>query len=101
WLAGIFFFLTFMLSILYAHRSGASSGLRQELMKTATAPASPAPLASASPAVGPPNTVTNPTPGGADTNQGNQPTGADQAVGVSAPGPEASVAPSPAAQPTP
>src|SRR5438046_6849037 len=45
WLAGIFFFLTFVLSILYAHRSGASSGLRQELMKTAPAPEAPLPMA--------------------------------------------------------
>ena len=33
WLAGIFFLLTFVMSILYAHRSGASSELRRELMK--------------------------------------------------------------------
>ncbi|MDP9254310.1 MAG: preprotein translocase subunit SecG [Verrucomicrobiota bacterium] len=40
WLAGVFFILTFALSILYAHRSIASSGLRRELMKNqATAPA--------------------------------------------------------------
>src|SRR5690349_23822672 len=50
WLAGIFFFLTFALSIMYAHRSGASSGLRQELLKTAPAPAAPLPMASAEPA---------------------------------------------------
>ncbi|MFL6594900.1 MAG: preprotein translocase subunit SecG [Chthoniobacterales bacterium] len=100
WLAGIFFFLTFVLSILYAHRSGASSGLRQELMKTAPAPAAPLPMASASPAVGAPNTVTNPTPGGeANPNQGNPPAPADQAVGL--PAPAVSAAPSASAQPTP
>src|SRR5215210_4524352 len=44
WLAAIFFFLTFGLSVLYAHRSGASSGLRQELMKTAPAPTAEVPL---------------------------------------------------------
>ncbi len=34
WLAGSFFALTFALSVLYAHRTNAPSGLRQELMKT-------------------------------------------------------------------
>ncbi|PYK40904.1 MAG: preprotein translocase subunit SecG [Verrucomicrobia bacterium] len=44
WLAGIFFALTFALSILYAHRSTADSAFRRELMKTQRAPhASPAP----------------------------------------------------------
>jgi len=33
WLAGLFFALTFALSILYAHRSVGSSSLRRELMK--------------------------------------------------------------------
>jgi preprotein translocase subunit SecG len=33
WLAGIFFVLTFALSILYAHKSAGDSGLRRELMK--------------------------------------------------------------------
>ena len=43
WLAGIFFALTFALSILYAHRSTADSAFRRELMKTQGAPqASPA-----------------------------------------------------------
>src|SRR6184192_4317848 len=45
WLAGIFFALTFGLSILYAHRgTGGESAFRLELMKQQTAPAiSPAP----------------------------------------------------------
>jgi preprotein translocase subunit SecG len=34
WLAGIFFALTFALSILYAHRSTADSAFRRELMKS-------------------------------------------------------------------
>src|SRR5947207_15769534 len=50
WLAGIFFALTFALSILYAHKSIAQSALRRELMKTQaapqTSPASPATTAS-------------------------------------------------------
>ena len=35
WLAGIFFALTFALSVLYAHHSVASSAFRRELMKNA------------------------------------------------------------------
>ncbi|MGI8821631.1 MAG: preprotein translocase subunit SecG [Chthoniobacterales bacterium] len=41
WLAGIFFVLTFLMSILYSHRPGASSELRRELMKDAPAAAMP------------------------------------------------------------
>src|SRR5215469_168445 len=44
WLAGIFFALTFALSILYAHRSTGDSAFRRELMKNQPAPqTSPAP----------------------------------------------------------
>lgn len=44
WLAGIFFVLTFALSVLYAHQSTASSAFRRELMKAQGAPqTSPAP----------------------------------------------------------
>src|SRR4029450_10460974 len=44
WLAGVFFALTFALSVLYAHHSTASSAFRRELMKTQAAPqTSPAP----------------------------------------------------------
>src|SRR3954464_15520815 len=51
WLAGIFFILTFVLSILYAHRSMGDSALRRELMKTETGAAgAPAAASSASPA---------------------------------------------------
>ncbi len=47
WLAGIFFVVTFALSILYARKSAGESALRRELMKTqAAVPASPAPPAS-------------------------------------------------------
>src|SRR3954463_3587246 len=45
WLAGIFFLLTFGLSVMYAHRSVGSGALRQELMKTLP----PAPAVAASP----------------------------------------------------
>jgi preprotein translocase subunit SecG len=46
WLAGIFFALTFALSILYAHRSAGDSALRRELLKQQTA-AQPSPGATA------------------------------------------------------
>ena len=60
WLAGIFFAVTFALSILYAHRSTTDSAFRRELMKqqaapqtspaTTTAPQnSPSPIASRGP----------------------------------------------------
>jgi preprotein translocase subunit SecG len=46
WLAGIFFALTFALSILYAHRSMSDSAFRRELMKSQAAPqTSPVPTA--------------------------------------------------------
>ena len=76
WLAGIFFALTFALSVLYAHHSVASSAFRRELMKNQPAPqTSPAPAgpksspasspgtspAQASPAVSP---ATNAAPAG-------------------------------------
>ena len=52
WLAGIFFALTFALSVLYAHQGTASSAFRRELMKTQgapqTSPGASAPLASPS-----------------------------------------------------
>jgi preprotein translocase subunit SecG len=44
WLTGIFFGLTFALSVLYAHQSTANSAFRRELMKNQPAPqTSPAP----------------------------------------------------------
>ena len=60
WLAGIFFTLTFVMSILYSHKGTTNSAVRQELMKTqATAPAtnvvpSPNPATSAAAASGSP-----------------------------------------------
>ena len=51
WLAGFFFALTFVLSILYARKASGDSTLRRELMKQQTAPAGAASLAtSATPA---------------------------------------------------
>jgi preprotein translocase subunit SecG len=48
WLAAIFFLLTFVLSILYAHRTNTGSNLTRELTKGMT----PAPVASATPVPG-------------------------------------------------
>ena len=54
WLAGIFFALTFALSVLYSHHSVASSSFRRELMKNQPAQTSPAPAkAQSSPAWSP------------------------------------------------
>lgn len=107
WLAGIFFVLTFGLSILYAHRGAPQSGLRQELMKTETKPGPviPIPQPAPSSAVGAPGTVTNPTPATIEGVSNGQPlTPADQAVGITAPAvppAEASVAPVVPASPAP
>ena len=61
WLAGFFFLLTLVLSILYAHKGTSGSAVRRELMKTkaaaATSAASPAspqnPAAVAMPGISP------------------------------------------------
>ena len=57
WLAALFFLLTFVLSILYAHKSSTPSGLRRELMKDLPPPVtvtgSPTPTPGASPMVSP------------------------------------------------
>jgi preprotein translocase subunit SecG len=58
WLAGIFFALTFALSILYAHRSTADSAFRRELMKSQAAPqTSAAPTAAPQSSPGSPATA--------------------------------------------
>lgn len=57
WLAGIFFALTFALSVLYAHHSVASSAFRRELMKNQpAAQSSPAPATSQSSPISSPAT---------------------------------------------
>jgi preprotein translocase subunit SecG len=64
WLAGIFFVLTFVLSILYAQRSSSDSALHKELMgmptPAATATTSPAPPAVSPAATTAPNAATSP-----------------------------------------
>ena len=107
WLAAIFFILTFVLSILYAHKGNTQSGLRQQLEKSQPAatpaapavPGTPAPGASPGPssAVGAPGTVTNPTPASAAPAASVKPS--DMAVGAIPPAATGSAAPagSPAA----
>lgn len=113
WLAGIFFALTFLLSILYAQRTNAGGGLRKELMRSAPAAAMPA----VSPgAANSENPAPSAAPQGADAavapagdaaqNQpveaASSPTGADMAVGAvqPVPAPAASAPqPSPAGSP--
>jgi preprotein translocase subunit SecG len=66
WLAGIFFALTFALSVLYAHHSVASSAFRRELMKNQPAP------------------QTSPAPAGAQSSSGTTPAQASPAVSPAA-----------------
>jgi preprotein translocase subunit SecG len=92
WLAGIFFALTFALSILNAHKSTADSAFRRELMKNQAAPqTSPASgMARPSPASSPTTAPAQASPGASaapDSGAGILP------AGTTAP---ASTAPSPA-----
>ena len=66
WLAGIFFALTFALSVLYAHQSTASSAFRRELMKNQAAP------------------QTSPAPAGAQSSPGTTPAQTSPAVSPAA-----------------
>ncbi len=86
WLAGIFFALTFALSILYAHKSTADSAFRRELMKTQTAPQPPPAPTSAKP-----SPVSSPAP---DSGAGVLPAGSATPVS-----PATSPAPSPQGKP--
>ncbi len=107
WLAGTFFALTFALSVLYAHRTNAPSGLRQELMKTESKAASvPQGQPGPATAVATPGAATNPAPTGdeaAATAKSLAP--ADQAVAITPAAAPAEAAPatepSASAQPTP
>src|SRR5467141_3289772 len=49
WLAGIFFALTFALSVMYAHKASRDTGLRQELLKQQTGTQPSASAAAAKP----------------------------------------------------
>jgi len=96
WLAGIFFALTFALSVLYAHKSMSQSALRRELAKTQNAgQTSPSPAAaptSQSPAAAQPSPVASPAP---DSGVGVLPAGI--ATPVASPLPTAQAVESPAA----
>ena len=112
WLAGIFFALTFLLSILYAQRTNNASELRQELMKDGQNAAMPAvtPGAANSTNPAPPapeGQAIAPAPAGAQQNlpaveQASSPTAADMAVGAVQPVPAPATTPAgqaPAASP--
>ena len=117
WLAGLFFTLTFILSILYAQRTNTASGLREELLKdganaampavtpgaaNSTNPAPPAPEGQAiapAPAEGAPQNLPA-------VERASSPTAADMAVGAVQPVPapattpaEQPAAPSPGGSP--
>lgn len=66
WLTGIFFALTFVLSILYSHKTSRDTGLRNELLKQQT---NAQPTASASPVN--PNAPAIPAPGASVLPQAN------------------------------
>jgi preprotein translocase subunit SecG len=71
WLVGIFFVLTFALSILNAHRSTADSAFRRELMKKQAAPqTAPAPGAAQSSSVSSPAITPAQTSPGVAPNSG-------------------------------
>src|SRR5437899_9557731 len=59
WLTGIFFALTFTLSVLYSHKTSRDTGLRRELLRqqtTGQSSVSPAPVSPSAPAVPAPGT---------------------------------------------
>ena len=113
WLAGIFFALTFLLSILYAQRTNTASGLRQELMKDSPNAAMPAVSPGAAnstnpaPGVGEGQAIVPAPPEGAQQNLpavegAGSPTAADMAVGAVQPVPAPASTPAgqaPAASP--
>jgi preprotein translocase subunit SecG len=85
WMAGIFFALTFALSILYAHKNTGDSAFRRELLKSQSAP-----QASPAPAVPRPSPGSSPAP---DSGAGVLPAGSAAPAGsASATGPASSSA---------
>jgi len=94
WLAGIFFAITFALSILYAHRSASDSGLRRELLKqqaAAAATASPAPSGAAVQ----PSPISSPAP---DSGAGVVPAGSAAPIATAPPAASAEPSQVPAAK---
>jgi preprotein translocase subunit SecG len=67
WLTGIFFALTFVLSILYSHKTSGDTGLRNELLKqqTTAQPSASAPINPNAPAVPAPGAPVVPAPSAA------------------------------------
>lgn len=90
WLTGIFFVLTFVLSVLYSHKTSRDIGLRQELLKQQTGG-----VPSASPKPAQSSTSTSPKP---DSGAGVLPAGS--AMPVASPAASASVAPSASPKPS-
>ncbi len=91
WLTGIFFVLTFVLSVLYSHKTSRDTGLRQELLKQQTGGV---PSASPKPAQSP--TSTSPAP---DSGAGVLPAGS--AMPIASPVSSASIAPAASPKPPP
>jgi preprotein translocase subunit SecG len=91
WLAAIFFLLTFVLSILYAHKSNTGSNLSRELTKGQT----PAPAASGTPVpgasvAGTPGASATPVPGASAS---GTPAAAGTSMPSANPGPSSAVGP--------
>jgi preprotein translocase subunit SecG len=81
WLAGIFFVLTFALSILYARRGAGDSALRRELVKQQGAGAT-----SPTPAAAQPSPTTSAAP---DSGAGVLPAGSASPAATASPSPQA------------
>lgn len=97
WLAGIFFALTFALSILYAHQSAGDKSLRRELLKEQTGAA-----VSPSPAAAQPSPASSPAPdSGAGVNPAGSatPVATPPAPSAASPAPSASAVQSPVTTP--
>jgi preprotein translocase subunit SecG len=95
WLAGIFFLITFTLSVLYAHRSMGGSSLSRELKKTA-------PAAQVSPAaVAPGTSPANATSPAAATSPAGSTSVAPNTVATASVAPAGSPASAASGSPTP
>lgn len=108
WLAGSFFVLVLLLSVLYAHRGAPDSALRRELMKTSAPAKAAAPLppkAAAENAAADAKAKIAPVGGSPLPAAGDaaSPSAADAAVGVvpAAAGTNPTAAPEASAKPTP
>jgi preprotein translocase subunit SecG len=87
WLASIFFIITLVLSVLYAHKGTSDSAVRRELMKTSAATKTPAPVSAktaAKAAAADAKAQLNPAPNGtlAPAGSASSPSAAAAAIGV-------------------